>query len=83
YERVPDALQTRVLGIAGSLAFVGLPVGALLGGWSVAVLGLKPALLVMAVLCAVLTVGPLLAGPLRAGRSRPAPAAPPAAPPAG
>ncbi len=74
YERVPDALQTRVLGIAGSLAFVGLPVGGLVGGWSVAALGLERALLVMAVVCAVLTVGPLLAGPLRAGRSRPRPA---------
>ncbi|TDB82344.1 MFS transporter [Micromonospora sp. KC721] len=69
YERVPAELQTRVLGMAGSLAFVGLPVGALLGGWSVAALTLRPALLVMAVLCAVLTVLPLLVGPLRAGRS--------------
>lgn len=76
YERVPDALQTRVLGIAGSLAFVGLPVGGLVGGWSVTLLGLKPALLVMAVVCAALTVGPLLVGPLRPRRAgRPAPAA--------
>ncbi|WFE97947.1 MFS transporter [Micromonospora sp. WMMD987] len=73
YERVPDALQTRVLGISGSLAFVGLPVGALLGGWSVAALGLRPALLVMAVVCAVLTVLPLVVGPLRMGRSTPPP----------
>ncbi|MFC0032949.1 MFS transporter [Micromonospora chaiyaphumensis] len=60
YERVPGPLQTRVLGISGSVAFLGLPVGALLGGWSVAVLGLTPALLVMAVACLVLTVAPLL-----------------------
>ena len=60
YERVPESLQTRVLGISGSVAFLGLPVGALLGGWSVAVLGLTPALLVMAVACLVLTVAPLL-----------------------
>ncbi|SCL46851.1 MFS transporter [Micromonospora chersina] len=60
YERVPAPLQTRVLGISGSVAFLGLPVGALLGGWSVAVLGLTPALLVMAVACLVLTVAPLL-----------------------
>ncbi|WP_243704582.1 MFS transporter [Micromonospora sp. KC723] len=72
YERVPAELQTRVLGMAGSLAFVGLPVGALLGGWSVAALTLRPALLVMAVVCGVLTVLPLLVGPLRAGRSAPA-----------
>ena len=61
YERVPESLQTRVLGISGSVAFLGLPVGALLGGWSVAALGLTPALLVMSVACLVLTVGPLLA----------------------
>ncbi|MGC4892553.1 MFS transporter [Micromonospora sp. DT31] len=60
YQRVPAALQTRVLGISGSVAFLGLPVGALLGGWSVALLGLTPALLVMAAVCLVLTVGPLL-----------------------
>ncbi|MFG1673558.1 MFS transporter [Micromonospora sp. NPDC049282] len=60
YQRVPEALQTRVLGISGSVAFLGLPVGALLGGWSVALLGLTPALLVMSVACLVLTVAPLL-----------------------
>jgi MFS family permease len=71
YERVPDALQTRVLGIAGSVAFLGLPVGGLLGGWSVAALGLRPALLVMAVVCTVLTVLPLFGGALRAIGSAP------------
>lgn len=60
YQRVPGELQTRVLGISGSVAFLGLPVGALLGGWSVALLDLTPALLVMSVVCLVLTVGPLL-----------------------
>ncbi|MBQ1043140.1 MFS transporter [Micromonospora sp. C72] len=60
YQRVPGELQTRVLGISGSVAFLGLPVGALLGGWSVALLDLTPALLVMSVVCLVLTIGPLL-----------------------
>ncbi|WBC07969.1 MFS transporter [Micromonospora sp. WMMA1947] len=60
YQRVPGELQTRVLGISGSVAFLGLPVGALLGGWSVALLDLTPALLVMSVVCLVLTVAPLL-----------------------
>lgn len=59
YERVPEQLQTRVLGISGSVAFLGLPVGALLGGWSVAALGLTPALLVMSVAAVLLTLGPL------------------------
>ncbi|ADL47000.1 MULTISPECIES: MFS transporter [Micromonospora] len=75
YQRVPGELQTRVLGISGSVAFLGLPVGALLGGWSVALLDLTPALLVMSVVCLVLTVGPLLLS--RASRR---PAAEPAAP---
>ncbi|WP_089154203.1 MFS transporter [Micromonospora sp. NBS 11-29] len=74
YQRVPGPLQTRVLGISGSVAFLGLPVGALLGGWSVAVLDLTPALLVMSVVCLVLTVVPLLF--TRAPADRPAPVAP-------
>lgn len=60
YERVPPELQTRVIGISGSLAFIGLPVGALLGGWSVDALGLTPALLVMAAACLLVTAYPLL-----------------------
>ncbi|SCG41974.1 MFS transporter [Micromonospora coxensis] len=74
YERVPEALQTRVIGISGSLAFLGLPVGALLGGWTAAGLGLVPALWVMAAACLVLTVAPLLVGGLRAGGRTPEPA---------
>ncbi|MCW3815197.1 MFS transporter [Micromonospora sp. DR5-3] len=74
YERVPAPLQTRVLGISGSVAFLGLPVGALLGGWSVAALGLTPALLVMAVACLALTVGPLLLARSRADRPTTEPA---------
>ncbi|MEV0428991.1 MFS transporter [Micromonospora sp. NPDC050495] len=80
YERVPAALQTRVLGISGSVAFLGLPVGALLGGWSVAALDLRPALLVMTVACLVLTVGPLLLR--RRAADRPAAAEPVASTPA-
>ncbi|MGN9894352.1 MFS transporter [Micromonospora sp. L31] len=76
YERVPEALQTRVIGISGSLAFLGLPVGALLGGWSAAALGLIPALWVMSAACLVLTVAPLLVGGLRPGAREPRPAVP-------
>ncbi|WP_431876520.1 MFS transporter [Micromonospora marina] len=72
YQRVPGELQTRVLGISGSVAFLGLPVGALLGGWSVALLDLTPALLVMSVVCLVLTVGPLLARASRRPATEPA-----------
>ncbi|MFI5496850.1 MFS transporter [Actinoplanes sp. NPDC051859] len=75
YERVPETLQTRVIGISGSLAFLGLPVGALLGGWTAAGLGLVPALWVMAAACLVLTGLPLLVGGLRVGGRTPEPTA--------
>jgi MFS family permease len=74
YERVPAALQTRVLGIAGAVAFLGLPVGALVGGGSVALLGLTPALLVMAAVSLLCTVGPLLATRFHADEPAPGPA---------
>ncbi|MFC0006489.1 MFS transporter [Micromonospora siamensis] len=76
YERVPEALQTRVLGIAGSVAFLGLPVGALLGGASVDLFGFTPALLGMSVACVLLTVVPLAA----VGDTERRPAAQPAEP---
>lgn len=63
YERVPPALQTRVLGIAGSVAFAGLPVGALLGGWGVTAFGLTPTLLASAVVCLAVTAVPLVGRP--------------------
>ncbi|MDG4764626.1 MFS transporter [Solwaraspora sp. WMMD406] len=60
YERVPAGLQTRVIGLAGSLAFAGLPVGALLGGWTVTAFGLVPALLASAVFALLVTLVPLV-----------------------
>jgi predicted MFS family arabinose efflux permease len=63
YERVPAQLQTRVIGIAGSVGFAGLPAGALLAGWAVSVFGLTPALLASAVLCLAVIAVPLIARP--------------------
>jgi MFS family permease len=60
YERVPAALQTRVFGVTGAIAFIGIPIGGVLAGWSVAWLGLRPAILAMGVLLLVATVVPLL-----------------------
>ncbi|MBO4209030.1 MFS transporter [Micromonospora echinofusca] len=62
YERVPDALQTRVIGIAGAVGFTGLPVGALLGGWLTTAFGLRTALLVFVAVCLFFTALPLLRG---------------------
>ncbi len=72
YERPPADLQTRVIGLAGSLAFAGLPLGALLGGWSVTALGLGPALVAAALFTLLVTALPLAAA-LRP-QPRPAPA---------
>ncbi len=59
YERVPHHLQTRVFGIASAVGFAGFPIGALLGGWAVAGLGLQQGLLAASALCVLVTVLPL------------------------
>ena len=41
YERIPDRLQTRVIGLCTTVAFTGVPIGALAGGWAVNALGLR------------------------------------------
>ncbi|GAA1608106.1 MFS transporter [Kribbella sancticallisti] len=60
YERVPPALQTRVFGAIGAITFAGIPVGSLLGGWSVALVGLRPALLLAGGLFLVATLIPVI-----------------------
>jgi MFS family permease len=45
-ERIPRDMLGRVSGLAGSLAWVGIPFGGLVGGTLVAVAGLSPALLI-------------------------------------
>lgn len=61
YERPPAELQARVIGLAGALAFAGLPLGALLGGASVTILGLESALLTAALFIFIATAVPLAA----------------------
>jgi MFS family permease len=71
YERVPAGLQNRVFGLATAICYAGFPVGGVLGGLAVAVLGLTPALAVSGLLCLLLTVAPLfwyLVSPVAAGR---------------
>ncbi|WP_329110211.1 MFS transporter [Micromonospora sp. NBC_01699] len=60
YERVPMALQTRVFGLAAALSFIGIPLGGLLGGWSVDWLGLTPAILTGSVIFLAISLVPLL-----------------------
>lgn len=60
YQRVPDALQTRVIGLCGTVCFTGVPIGALVGGWAVTQLGLHNALLAAVLVCLAVLAGPLM-----------------------
>jgi MFS family permease len=51
YRRVPRHMQARVLGAVGATAWVGIPVGSLVGGALVAGIGLRGALLAAAGSC--------------------------------
>ncbi|MGN6243166.1 MAG: MFS transporter [Motilibacteraceae bacterium] len=58
YERIPPALQARVLGAVGGLAWAGIPLGGLLGGWAVGGLGLPVAAAVVGGLYLTATLDP-------------------------
>jgi MFS family permease len=60
YQRVPDDLQTRVIGLCGTVCFLGVPIGALASGWAVTRVGLHTALLGAVALCLAVLAGPLL-----------------------
>ncbi|MEO6699933.1 MAG: MFS transporter [Jatrophihabitantaceae bacterium] len=60
YERVPDGLQTRVIGLCTTVSFMGIPIGALIGGWAVTRFGLHSTLITAAVICLVINSVPLL-----------------------
>ena len=60
YERVPDALQTRVIGLCATVTFTGIPIGSLLAGWSTSAFGLRHAVLGASIACLALTIVPLL-----------------------
>jgi MFS family permease len=60
YERVPEHLRARVLGVIRASAWVGLPFGALLGGYAVEALGIRPALLAFGALYLLTTLAPVV-----------------------
>lgn len=60
YELVPPELRARVLPAINSIAWAGIPVGGLLGGWLAGTLGLTAALLAGGVLYLLVTVTPFL-----------------------
>lgn len=61
-ERTPPALQARVFGLATAVSWAGIPLGGLLGGWAVQLIGLSPALLLAGGLYFVVALTPVLGG---------------------
>jgi MFS family permease len=59
YERVPAELQTRVFGVTGAIAFIGIPIGGVLAGWSAATFGLRPAVIGSGVVLLLVTLVPV------------------------
>jgi MFS family permease len=87
YERVPEDLMARVQGLIVAVAWAGMPLGALLGGWLAGAAGLRWALLGLGAAYLLVTLAPLThpmwrrlderpAAPIPAPRERPRPAAP-------
>jgi MFS family permease len=60
YERIPEALRARVLGSIRASAWIGIPFGALLGGYVVEAFGLRRALLAFAVAYLLTTLSPVI-----------------------
>jgi MFS family permease len=59
YERIPERMMARVQGLAVAVAWAGMPLGALLGGWLADVAGLRAALLWFGGLYLLVTLAPL------------------------
>jgi MFS family permease len=60
YERIPEDLRARVLGAVQASAWIGMPFGALIGGYCAEVLGLRPALLAFGTAYLLTTLAPMV-----------------------
>jgi MFS family permease len=69
-ERVPPGMRARVYGLVNAGAWAAVPLGALLAGFSVELVGLRTTLLAAGATYVVVTLTPLLGGPWR-GMDRP------------
>jgi MFS family permease len=58
YERVPQHLQARVLGALGALAWAGIPLGGLIGGFAVSALGLTATAVLLGSVYLLATLSP-------------------------
>jgi hypothetical protein len=60
YERVPESMLARVQGLGVAVAWAGIPLGGLIGGWTAGGMGLAAALVVLGALYLVVTVVPFV-----------------------
>jgi MFS family permease len=60
YERIPEHLRARVLGVIRASAWAGIPIGALLGGGAVEAFGLSVAVTVFGAVYLVTTLAPFV-----------------------
>lgn len=60
YERIPPALQARVLGAVSALAWAGIPLGALVAGVAVEHGGLRPTFVVAGAVYLLVTLAPFV-----------------------
>jgi MFS family permease len=60
YQRVPSELLARVSGLVTAVAFAGLSVGGVVGGWAVEVVGYGPAIVASAVVYLIATLAPIV-----------------------
>jgi MFS family permease len=74
YELVPEALRSRVLGLTFAISWAGIPLGGLLGGWTVQLLGLRPAWLIFGGLYLLATLIPFVQPAWREVDRKPEPA---------
>ncbi|BCJ77280.1 putative drug antiporter protein precursor [Catellatospora sp. IY07-71] len=74
FERVPTALQARVVSLSGAVGYAGIPLGGLLGGWAVQGLDLTTTLLLFGTFYLAATLLPVVfRGTWREMDRRPAP----------
>ncbi|WP_326561024.1 MFS transporter [Micromonospora sp. NBC_01796] len=76
YERIPERLRARVLGLTRAVSFAGIPLGGLLGGAAVTGLSLPAACLLFGLAYLVVTLLPFFSPVWRTMDDRPAPERP-------